>query len=334
MNFFDDCYCIDGPMIGMDYDLPEDEVNQGAGSEAEMAALDGVQNLSLGGPESLDWQRLSDEWEAEPGSRQKQQPLRSEHMAGATAGVMLTDTAKSSHRVFPTGLPALQQPPPANMFHQASTNPVKQEPTEPMFTTEPTMACPTWFKTEPTQKATGLQQPLPEAASTASWFGAPRNAFGDIDFNGGPRADSKRSRSPTMQQVHLQPAAPRQIIFSEEALTPPSMTWQASKRTKSSNPSGRGVEQVYICGYCSRRKTSTSRCADGRVRIRCQCGGQHKDNKPRMHATWTLYQDSNSQSSSSGQNTAQEWIFVDEAAALGRTSTQHQQGAITSSAAQ
>ena len=42
MNFFDDCYCIDGPMIGMDYDLPEDEVNQGAGSEAEMAALDGV----------------------------------------------------------------------------------------------------------------------------------------------------------------------------------------------------------------------------------------------------------------------------------------------------
>lgn len=49
----------------------------------------------------------------------------------------------------------------------------------------------------------------------------------------------------------------------------------------------RGVEQKFICGYCKRVKSSTSSCSDGRVRIRCECGGQHSDGKPRMHATWT-----------------------------------------------
>merc|ERR1712166_92646 len=57
------------------------------------------------------------------------------------------------------------------------------------------------------------------------------------------------------------------------------------KRSKAHK--GRGIEQDYICGYCRRRKTSASACADGRVRIRCECGGQHADNKPRMHATWS-----------------------------------------------
>jgi len=42
----------------------------------------------------------------------------------------------------------------------------------------------------------------------------------------------------------------------------------------------------YECGYCSQFKVSTSSGADGRVRIRCECGGKHRDNKPRMHAKW------------------------------------------------
>jgi len=50
---------------------------------------------------------------------------------------------------------------------------------------------------------------------------------------------------------------------------------------------GKGVEAVYKCGYCGRLKTSSSSCSDGRVRIRCECGGQHQDQKPRMHATWS-----------------------------------------------
>merc|ERR1711865_544387 len=66
---------------------------------------------------------------------------------------------------------------------------------------------------------------------------------------------------------------PSETTFSHE--------YQRAKAHK-----GQGVEQQFTCGYCKRVKTSSS-CSDGRVRIRCECGGQHLDNKPRMHATWT-----------------------------------------------
>ena len=44
----------------------------------------------------------------------------------------------------------------------------------------------------------------------------------------------------------------------------------------------------YQCGYCKANKVSTSTGGDGRVRIRCDCGGKHQDGKPRMHAKWKL----------------------------------------------
>jgi len=44
----------------------------------------------------------------------------------------------------------------------------------------------------------------------------------------------------------------------------------------------------YECGYCAVRRVSTSIGGDGRVRIRCDCGGKHQDRKPRMHAKWKL----------------------------------------------
>jgi len=44
----------------------------------------------------------------------------------------------------------------------------------------------------------------------------------------------------------------------------------------------------YECGYCKVRKVSTSTGGDGRVRIRCECGGKHSDGQPRMHAKWKL----------------------------------------------
>jgi len=47
----------------------------------------------------------------------------------------------------------------------------------------------------------------------------------------------------------------------------------------------------YQCGYCGDRKISTSAGSDGRVRIRCECGGKHADGKPRMHAKWKLCTD-------------------------------------------
>eukprot|EP00658_Telonema_sp_P-2_P017941 TRINITY_DN17009_c0_g1_i1.p1 TRINITY_DN17009_c0_g1~~TRINITY_DN17009_c0_g1_i1.p1 ORF type:complete len:380 (+),score=77.62 TRINITY_DN17009_c0_g1_i1:176-1315(+) len=45
---------------------------------------------------------------------------------------------------------------------------------------------------------------------------------------------------------------------------------------------------LYQCGYCRAVKSSSSAGADGRVRIRCECGGKHKDGKARMHANWNL----------------------------------------------
>merc|ERR1711988_1927013 len=59
-------------------------------------------------------------------------------------------------------------------------------------------------------------------------------------------------------------------------------TGQPSKR-----PRPQRAEQDYVCGYCGKVKTSASACSDGRVRIRCECGGQRRDGKPRMHATWS-----------------------------------------------
>jgi len=47
----------------------------------------------------------------------------------------------------------------------------------------------------------------------------------------------------------------------------------------------------YQCGYCGERKISTSAGGDGRVRIRCECGGKHADNQPRMHAKWKMCTD-------------------------------------------
>ena len=47
-----------------------------------------------------------------------------------------------------------------------------------------------------------------------------------------------------------------------------------------------GVIQDYICGYCGIHRTSASACSDGRVRIRCECGGLRQDNVPRIHAHW------------------------------------------------
>ena len=51
------------------------------------------------------------------------------------------------------------------------------------------------------------------------------------------------------------------------------------------------AQVAYKCGYCSEVRISSSNCTDGRVRIRCSCGGKHQDQKPRMHAKWFLVED-------------------------------------------
>ena len=44
-----------------------------------------------------------------------------------------------------------------------------------------------------------------------------------------------------------------------------------------------GTPEDYNCLYCGIHRTSASACCDGRVRIRCDCGGVRQDNIPRFH---------------------------------------------------
>ena len=44
----------------------------------------------------------------------------------------------------------------------------------------------------------------------------------------------------------------------------------------------------YSCGYCGQIKSSASTGKDGRIRIRCECGGKYRDNTSRMHAMWNV----------------------------------------------
>ena len=65
---------------------------------------------------------------------------------------------------------------------------------------------------------------------------------------------------------------------------PTKMREMRNNRTKAHN--ALGSEQRHSCTYCSVVKTSASLCADGRVQIRCCCGGQRQDGQKRMHANW------------------------------------------------
>ena len=210
-----------------------------------------------------------------------------------------------------------------------ATTAVKHEPIHAMLENEPIQ---TMFKNEPTQAAPlppAQPEMLTQAVSTAGWLAGAAGA--QPYCYGFGTANSKRSRPGTLRPVEAHPRV-LDLSFSENHKIPPAMNWQARKRPKSSTQRTYGVTQIFICGYCDQRKASTSRSADERVRIRCKCGGQHQDGKLRMHATWTLVEDSSSQSSESEQiceqTDIQEWIFVDE------TQTQHKhQAAIMCAAA-
>ena len=56
---------------------------------------------------------------------------------------------------------------------------------------------------------------------------------------------------------------------------------------------GPSLYTAYECGYCGQTKLTTAAgSGDGRVRIRCKCGGKRLDGEPRMHAMWTLVRSS------------------------------------------
>ena len=100
---------------------------------------------------------------------------------------------------------------------------------------------------------------------------------------------SKRVRSPSMKVKLAAPVASQlcakpvaTVSSSKSELSIPHLY----KRSKAHN--GRGTERDYLCAHCGRRKTSSSACSDGRVRIRCECGGHRQDGQPRMHVSWDL----------------------------------------------
>jgi hypothetical protein len=47
----------------------------------------------------------------------------------------------------------------------------------------------------------------------------------------------------------------------------------------------------YACQYCGKVKTSMSAGGDGRVRIRCECGGKRGDKRLRLHTHWKAMDD-------------------------------------------
>ena len=84
---------------------------------------------------------------------------------------------------------------------------------------------------------------------------------------------------PQLRLIDCQPVSEEDL-----QLTAPGKVELRILAQKPSSPSARTVE--YRCAYCNVRKKSTSVGGDGRVRIRCECGGKRKDNIPRMHALY------------------------------------------------
>lgn len=97
----------------------------------------------------------------------------------------------------------------------------------------------------------------------------------DENPNAFPCHKVKRTTKPTQYNV---------IAFNASG-TGPQCVMEAIPLPDSGTP-------LYQCGYCRAVKSSSSAGADGRVRIRCECGGKHKDGKARMHANWNLVKSS------------------------------------------
>jgi len=98
----------------------------------------------------------------------------------------------------------------------------------------------------------------------------------------------KRKRNVSYHNLHAYGVAEP----DEPAARPAPTSRQLDMRTTSSQLSYK-LEEVaedmdtYVCNYCKRHKLSASNGQDGRVRIRCECGGKHRDGTSRMHAQWS-----------------------------------------------
>jgi len=111
----------------------------------------------------------------------------------------------------------------------------------------------------------------------------------------GIEASPKRSKVRIAEVGHVPPAASEEssqivkLSFVNAATTcddfavkPP----EANANLPANHGRSAPGKPMYQCGYCKTIKTSVSAGADGRVRIRCECGGKRMDGTHRMHANW------------------------------------------------
>lgn len=136
-----------------------------------------------------------------------------------------------------------------------------------------------------------------------------------IESEGRQRPHSKRAR-------HV-PAPTSGSFYSPQTST---LAPSHSQMTKVAKSDVVGAKQERICGYCGRRKLFSFRSMQlqgsrNRARIRCECGGHHKDGQPRMHGAWslvpneskTLVPDENKSlvSNENNEDGDSQWIFID-----------------------
>jgi len=111
-----------------------------------------------------------------------------------------------------------------------------------------------------------------------------------VAFPASPTGSSRSQNSDMdVKQAQLPPVALTSDPAHDGAIVPSHGGDLGSYELERSLAEARNAEPWYECGYCGEQKPSLSTGADGRVRIRCACGGKHKDLKARMHANWKPY---------------------------------------------
>jgi len=139
------------------------------------------------------------------------------------------------------------------------------------------------------------QAPVVQDIPSLREIQAQMETFGGLeDILSGNIDDLIQEDSIFQNQQHVKKSAKQVRVKSEVAVSAPAQQQDLKIQPvvhregymRSKAHEARGVEQDYVCGYCGHSRTSASACSDGRVRIRCACGGKHKDGKPRMHANW------------------------------------------------
>jgi len=118
---------------------------------------------------------------------------------------------------------------------------------------------------------------------------APEDPISDPSQRSIPSPPRKRNRNSTTLEKCVSAESMRTVSSCPGAMSiyrPKRQSSENSLHRASSGP----VEGMrhFMCTYCNRKKSSASKGQDGRVRIRCECGGKHKDGEPRMHALWIL----------------------------------------------